>query len=94
MRSVSVHSRCWLAFDHFFRFKRFLLGSLQLLNAKLKTVEASALLQPFNSSVLCEPCMKWQLKAPPRAPPAPWVGPAADALESTGAEGAVCVLPA
>jgi hypothetical protein len=69
-------------------------GSLLLLNAWAKTVEASALLRPFNSSILCEECVGWTLYTPERALPAAWVGPAANALISGGAAGGVCVLPA
>jgi hypothetical protein len=65
-------------------------GSLLLLNAWLKNVQASSLLQPFNSSNTCDNCMTWQL----HASLVPWTGPAADALLSITPAGSVCVLPA
>ena len=46
--------------------------------ARLSKTECAAFYVFFG---LWEPCMKWRLRALARAPPAPWVGPAADALD-------------
>jgi hypothetical protein len=69
-------------------------GTLLLLNAWLKSFDASAFLLPLNSSKVCGSCSAWELRAPARASQTTWVGPAADALMSGNAAGAVCVLPA
>ncbi len=73
-------------------------GTLLLLNAWMKRLDASELLSPLNSirnrSGACELCSTWQLRAPVRVSQTPWFGPAADELKSGGPAAAVCVLPA
>jgi hypothetical protein len=96
VQSVQVHSRCKkMNFSvRSSKHSERLSGSLLLLNAWLKNIQAFALLQPFNSSNLCNYCMAWQLHAPSFASRVAWAGPAADALISGTPAGAICALPA